>query len=76
MRKTFIILLLTCVSLCVSAEPIIPITTLSGRVTDAVDGEPLIGVTIQITELSLATMTDIDGRYVFENLPKRASPSK
>ena len=71
MRKSFIILLLTCVSLCVSAEHVIPITTLSGRVTDAVDGEPLIGVTIQITELSLATMTDVDGRYVFENLPQK-----
>ena len=70
MTKTYLILLLSgCLSLCAAAAPV---TTLGGRVTDAVDGSPLIGVTIQITELSLATMTDIDGRYVFENLPQKS----
>ena len=72
MIKKYIILLLACVSLCAAAESVVPVTTLSGMVTDAVDGEPLTGVTIQITELSMATMTDIDGRYHFENLPLKS----
>ena len=69
MTKTYLILLLSgCLSLCASAAPV---TTLGGRVTDAVDGSPLIGVTIQITELSMATVTDLEGQYHFDNLPLR-----
>ena len=71
MFRYFFILLLACLCLNAAAEHVVPATTLSGTVTDAVDNEPLTGVTIQITELSMATMTDIDGRYHFENLPPK-----
>ncbi len=71
MFRYFFILLFACLSLNAAAEHVVPATTLSGTVTDAVDNEPLTGVTIQITELSMATMTDIDGRYHFENLPQK-----
>ena len=71
MLRYFFILLLACLCLNAAAEHVVPATTLSGTVTDAVDNEPLTGVTIQITELSMATMTDIDGRYHFENLPPK-----
>jgi iron complex outermembrane receptor protein len=46
-------------------------TRLSGKVTDAVDGEPLIGVTLHIAELSKTAVTDTDGTYEFDKLPAK-----
>mgnify|MGYP002624032005 CR=1 FL=1 len=37
--------------------------TVSGVVTSADDGEPLIGVTVKVKGTQAATITDIDGRY-------------
>lgn len=37
--------------------------TVSGTVTQASDGEPLIGVSIQIKGTNHGTTTDIDGNY-------------
>lgn len=71
MTKTYLILLLACFSVCAAAERVAPVTTLSGRVTDAVDGEPLIGVIIQISELSKTTLTNTDGEYHFDDLPQK-----
>ncbi|HLP04193.1 MAG TPA: TonB-dependent receptor [Paludibacter sp.] len=45
-------------------------TELKGRITDQ-KGEPLAGATIYIPELKTGTVTDIDGYYVLDNLPKR-----
>jgi len=48
---------------CVGSNAILAQTyQVSGNVTDAGDGSPLIGVTVQ-TSTSNATMTDIDGNY-------------
>ncbi len=37
--------------------------TVSGVVTSATDGEPLIGVSVQVKETSTGGITDLDGRY-------------
>ena len=37
--------------------------TVSGKVTDAADGEPLIGVSIQVKGTGKGTITDFDGAY-------------
>lgn len=50
--------LLTCVCH-VHAEPV----TVTGTVTSAADGEPLIGVTVQVKGTANGTSTDIDGNY-------------
>ncbi len=39
-----------------------------GRVIDANTGEVLIGVTVKIKELNLATQTDLDGNFIIQNL--------
>lgn len=45
-----------------SAAPL----TVSGTVTQASDGEPLIGVSVLIKGTSQGTMTDIDGNYTIK----------
>lgn len=40
--------------------------TISGSLKDATSGEPLIGATIKVDNLSLGTITDIDGKYSIE----------
>lgn len=42
---------------------------ISGKITDAVTNEPLIGVNIVILGTSLGSATDIDGNYVILNIP-------
>lgn len=46
----------------VHAEPI----TVTGNVTSAADGEPLIGVTVQVKGTATGTSTDIDGNYTIK----------
>ncbi len=72
MRKNiFLCLLLSCVCTAATAlTPYIP-GQLKGMVTDAIDGEPLAGVTLYIPELKSATMTDAEGHYTFESLPHK-----
>jgi iron complex outermembrane receptor protein len=45
-------------------------TTLSGKVTDSKTGETLPGVTIYIPDLKTGTLSNVDGTYTIENLPK------
>ena len=71
MKKIYTILLLTCICLHAAAVSVTAYTTLSGKVTDATDGAPLIGVTIQIMELSKTTITDLNGLYSFHDLPPK-----
>ncbi|MFO7655556.1 MAG: TonB-dependent receptor [Bacteroidales bacterium] len=42
---------------------------ISGKITDQ-SGQPLTGANIFINELNKGTVTDIDGRYALDNLPK------
>ena len=43
--------------------------TLTGKITDKKTGEALTGVTIYITDLKTGAVSDIDGKYILENLP-------
>lgn len=47
--------------------------TVSGRVTDHLLNEPLIGVTIIVQGTSNGTVTDIDGNYMLANVPATGS---
>ena len=46
-------------------------TTLSGTVTDALDGSPLPGVAVYLPELKIGAMTHDDGTYGIRNLPRK-----
>ena len=46
-------------------------TTLSGTVTDALDGSPLPGVAVYLPELKIGAMTRDDGTYEIRNLPRK-----
>jgi len=41
-----------------------------GLVVDKENGEPLIGVNVQVEELNRGAVTNIDGYYILDNLPK------
>ena len=71
MKKATVILLLFLLCIGAAAETPALHITLQGTVRDAVDGEPLIGVTIFIPELKATTITDINGHYKLENLPQK-----
>ena len=43
---------------------------ISGKVTDKNNGEALVGVNVQITELNIGTVSDVNGNYILENIPK------
>ena len=47
--------------------------TLSGTVTDADDGEPLIGVSVLVKGTTQGAVTDIDGNYTISNVAENAS---
>ena len=64
-------LLLICVCICATAEPMAPKASLSGHVTDASDKSALVGVTIYIPELSVGTTTDENGNYMIADLPAK-----
>ena len=55
----------------IQADPLTGEAMLSGKVTDKRSGEPLVGVTIYLTELSRGTTTDVDGNFTIGELPKR-----
>ena len=44
--------------------------SLQGYVTDAQGGDTLIGVTVALPELNIATTTDAKGHYSFKGLPQ------
>jgi len=43
--------------------------TISGRITDASNGEPIIGAQVMITALGLGGSTDFEGEYYIQNIP-------
>lgn len=60
-RKLFFLSVLLLFGVClVSAQQSLSV---SGVVTDASDGNPLIGVSVQVKGTSTGTVTDIDGKY-------------
>ncbi|MBN2894258.1 MAG: carboxypeptidase-like regulatory domain-containing protein [Bacteroidales bacterium] len=46
--------------------------TITGTVTDEIDGYPLPGVQVIVKGTSIGTITDIDGKYVLNNVPDDA----
>ncbi|WP_183562473.1 TonB-dependent receptor [Mucilaginibacter sp. SP1R1] len=44
--------------------------SLSGTVTDKADGKPVIGATVSIPDLRTGSITDVNGKYVFNHVPK------
>ena len=69
MRQLYTLLLLWAVCLTATASVTAGKATLSGRVTDAVDGKPVIGVSIYFPLLKQGTVTNEDGYYKVEQLP-------
>ncbi len=65
------VLLATLVFLCVGATLSWGATTggISGVITDAQSGEPVVGVTVMVMGTSLGASTDVDGRYMIINVP-------
>jgi iron complex outermembrane receptor protein len=71
MKQLFVMLLGLVWSLAASADPSPATASLSGHITDAIDGDSLAGVIVTIPELQLSTSTGPDGRYQFTSLPMR-----
>lgn len=65
MKKLWLLLFLFCTS------QVFGQYSLSGRVTDANDGEPIVGVNIYVSELSRGVVSDGNGKYVLYDLPNR-----
>ena len=65
--KGICILLLSTISLFVSAQ-----TTVTGTVVNG-EGEALIGVTVRVTGTSIGTITDFDGNFILPNVPANAT---
>jgi len=45
-------------------------TSLSGTVTDKADGKTIIGASVSIPDLRVGTITDTDGKFIINKLPK------
>ena len=69
--KTIYLILLSWVCLCtsVSAEPLAHKASLQGKVTDAVDGSPVVGASIYFPLLKQGTVTNEEGFYRIDDLP-------
>ena len=56
-------------SLLLSCSVLAQSGTVTGIVSDASNGEALIGTTVQLVELNRGDATDVDGRYEIDNVP-------
>ena len=72
MNRISVVLLLMLVCIGVMAEPLKGGGSLSGKVTDKRSGEALVGVAIFFLGLQTGTVTDADGKYSIDNLPRRS----
>ena len=72
MNRISVVLLLMLVCIGVMAEPLKGSGSLSGKVTDKRSGEALVGVAIFFPGLQTGTVTDADGKYSIDNLPRRS----
>ena len=70
MKKIFFLLSLLCMSMAVAASPLAGTAVLRGQVTDAVDGQPVIGASIYFPLLKQGTVTNAEGRYELTRLPR------
>ena len=58
------------VSLLFFGQPVWAQQTITGKIIDKTNGEALIGVNIYLPEYSRGAVTDINGEYRLDNLPK------
>ena len=65
MQKLLGVLLLTIFSLTTALAG-----TIHGKVVDAITGEAMVGITVQLTTLHKSTVTGLDGSYTFKNIPQ------
>lgn len=70
MKKIIFLLSLLCMSMAVAASPLAGTAVLRGLVTDAVDGQPVIGASIYFPLLKQGTVTNAEGRYELTRLPR------
>ena len=69
--KTISSILLMLVCLCTSAlaETTTKKVVLQGYVTDAIDGQPVVGASIYFPQLKQGTVTNAEGQYTIKDLP-------
>ena len=69
--KTISSILLMLVCLCTSAlaETTTKKVVLQGCVTDAIDGQPVVGASIYFPQLKQGTVTNANGQYILKDLP-------
>ncbi|MDB5009179.1 MAG: hypothetical protein JWP45_3572 [Mucilaginibacter sp.] len=63
-------LLFTSLTSTAAAGPDVPNGTLTGTVTDKADGKPIIGATVSVPDVRNGSITDVNGHYTLNNLPK------
>ena len=66
-KSTGILLLFLSIVLSAVAQNVV-----SGKITDAVSGSPLVGATVYIPDLKLGAVSGPDGTYLIRNLPSGA----
>jgi len=64
-----ILLMLVCMYIPTSAETSTKKVVLHGRVSDAIDGQPVVGASIYFPQLKQGTLTNAEGRYTITDLP-------
>ena len=64
-----VLLMLVCVCVPASADIITNKVVLRGRVTDAIDGQPVVGASIYFPQLKQGAATDEKGQYIVKGLP-------
>lgn len=64
-----ILLMLVCVCVPASADTTPKKVTLSGRITDAIDGQPVVGANVYFPQLKQGGITNADGLYTIKDLP-------
>ena len=64
-----ILLMLVCIFSPASAEITTKKVVLKGCITDAIDGQPVVGASIYFPQLKQGTVTNTDGQYIVNDLP-------
>ncbi|MBQ4386581.1 MAG: TonB-dependent receptor [Prevotella sp.] len=64
-----VLLMLACVCAPASADVTINKVVLNGSVTDAIDGQPVVGASIYFPQLKQGTVTNAEGHYTLKDLP-------
>ena len=69
MRQLYLLLSFLCLCVGVTANPPVDKASLRGKITDAVDGNSVIGASIYFPTLRVGTVTNQEGLYNIGNLP-------